>query len=220
MREFARSHPAVVLLTVLLILSVTITAGNAAKIWRFDGITITSGTTAANAVNWGADCNLYRTAANAIKTDDALTVALTTTLTGNTTVGGTLGVTGASTLTGALTANGAVTLGDAVGDTITVNGTPTFVEAVACSKTLTVTGNQTNTADLTVNGNTALGNAATDTITCTGRLILRTLGSDPLDGTPANRPAGSVGEIGYYSSGVYLCTDAATPTWVKVGPAA
>jgi hypothetical protein len=174
MREFARSHPAVVLLTVLLILSVTITAGNAAKIWRFDGITITSGTTAANAVNWGADCNLYRTAANAIKTDDALTVALTTTLTGNTTVGGTLGVTGASTLTGALTANGAVTLGD----------------------------------------------AATDTITCTGRLILRTLGSDPLDGTPANRPAGSVGEIGYYSSGVYLCTDAATPTWVKVGPVA
>lgn len=75
-----------------------------------------------------------------------------------------------------------------------------------------------NSAGMYVYGDTILGNASTDTITATGRLVLRTLGADPLDGTPGNRPAGSVGEIAYYSGVVYLCTNASTPTWVKVGP--
>lgn len=68
---------------------------------------------------------------------------------------------------------------------------------------------------LTVNGNTTLGNASTDTITLTGRAIFRTAASDPQHATPASRPAGSVGEICYYSGAWYGCTDAATPTWVK-----
>lgn len=75
-----------------------------------------------------------------------------------------------------------------------------------------------NSAGMYVYGDTILGNASTDTVTVGGRLILRTLGADPLDGTPGNRPAGSVGEIAYYSGVVYLCTNATTPTWVKVGP--
>lgn len=48
---------------------------------------------------------------------------------GNLTVNGNLAVTGTTTLTGAFTANGNSTLGDAVGDTVTINGTATFVNA-------------------------------------------------------------------------------------------
>ena len=72
--------------------------------------------------------------------------------------------------------------------------------------------------NLTVNGNTTLGNASTDTITHTGRCILRTLGSDPQDATPSNRPAGSVAEIAYYPTdgNMYFCTDASTPAWKKI----
>jgi hypothetical protein len=79
--------------------------------------------------------------------------------------------------------------------------------------TLSLTYSVSITGDLTVTGNTILGNAATDTITNTGRLIVRTLGSDPQDATPGNRPAGSVGEIAYYSTKMYFCTNTATPTW-------
>jgi hypothetical protein len=68
------------------------------------------------------------------------------------------------------------------------------------------------TADTSIdlNGNIILGSASTSSLTCTGRLIVRTLGSDPQDVTPANRPAGSVAEIAYY------CTNASTPTWEKI----
>lgn len=61
-----------------------------------------------------------------------------------------------------------------------------------------------------------LGAASTDIITCTGRMVLRTAGSDPQDATPASRPAGSVGEIVYYNAEMYFCTDASTPTWKKI----
>lgn len=70
--------------------------------------------------------------------------------------------------------------------------------------------------DLAVDGNTTLGNASTDTITHTGRAIFRTAASDPQHATPASRPAGSVGEIAYYSGKMYICTNAATPTWEKI----
>lgn len=72
-------------------------------------------------------------------------------------------------------------------------------------------------AGLTVTGTVSLGDAATDVVTMTGRLVLRTLASDPLDATPGNRPAGSVAEIAYYTGKLYLCTNAATPTWELVG---
>jgi hypothetical protein len=75
------------------------------------------------------------------------------------------------------------------------------------------------TIGLSVTGATQLGDASTDEITMTGRAILRTLGSDPLDATPGNRPAGSVKEIAWYGDAVYVCKSAATPEWLKVGPA-
>lgn len=135
---------------------------------------------------------------------DAATIA------GNTTVGGTLGVTGATTLTGAVTGNGAWTIGDAVGDTVTVNGTPTFKEAVITEKTISI------------QGNTTLGNAATDTITCTGAFIPRVVATDPMAATPADRPAGTQWEVARYGSRLYLCTDATVDTevWIIVGPPA
>jgi hypothetical protein len=64
-----------------------------------------------------------------------------------------------------------------------------------------------------INGAAKIGAASTDLITCTGRLITRTLASDPQDGTPANRPAGSLFELANYNSKLYLCIDATTPTW-------
>ena len=42
----------------------------------FDSLSITEGTTDANALNFGDDCNLYRESANALRTDDQLTVNL------------------------------------------------------------------------------------------------------------------------------------------------
>ena len=66
---------------------------------------------------------------------------------------------------------------------------------------------------LQVDGNTTLGNASTDLITLTGRAIFRTAASDPQHATAGSRPAGSVGEIVYYSGKMYFCTNAATPTW-------
>ena len=47
----------------------------------------------------------------------------------------------------------------------------------------------------------------------------RLLGSNPLDATPGNRPAGDLYDLGFYSGAVYICTSASTPTWVRVGPA-
>ena len=115
-----------------------------AKIWRFDGITITSGTTSANAINFGSDVAVYRDASARI-----------------------------------------------------------------------ANANKTYLMDDVI-----LGSATTKTITVGGRLVLRTLGADPLDATPGNRPAGTVNEIAVYSGGIYLCTNASTPTWVLIGPAA
>jgi hypothetical protein len=64
-----------------------------------------------------------------------------------------------------------------------------------------------------LNGNVEVGAASTETATFTSRLIVRTLDSDPKDATPANRPAGSTGEVAYYSGKLYICTDDSTPTW-------
>jgi len=124
-------------------------------------INLAPGTTAAKGIYFGSDVTLYRSAADTLKTDDALIVTGTLT-TGalsftNASASGTWAVTGATTLTGALTANGDVTLGNAAGDTITITGTPTFAEAVTCSKTLAVTGNGTVGGTLGVTGATTLG---------------------------------------------------------------
>jgi len=54
------------------------------------------------------------------------------------------------TLTSTLTANGNVTLGNAAGDTLTVNATPTFVAATTFSSTTTFNGAPTFNAAVTV----------------------------------------------------------------------
>ena len=202
-------------------------------------VNLESGTTAARGLYFGSDCVIYRSAASQLKlansmyvTGDTIlgdTAADSTTIAGNTTVGGTLGVTGASTVTGTLglgaspgttgalnlttaTANtGGIYLGDA-------NLYRTGTTALRTNSALTVDGATTLSGALNSNGATTLGDASTDTITCTGRLILRTCGSDPLHATPGSRPAGSVGEIALFGDRVYLCTNASTPTWIVVGP--
>lgn len=60
------------------------------------------------------------------------------------------------------------------------------------------------------------GAASTDTTTMTSRFIPRTTASDPQNVTPASRPAGTVNEIACYANKLYLCTNAATPTWEKI----
>jgi hypothetical protein len=100
-------------------------------------INLAPATAAAGGINFGVDTNLYRSAANTLKTDDALTVL----------------------------------------------------------------------------GNVAFGSASTNTVTCTSRLIPRLCASDPVDATPGNRPAGTLGEIARYGSYFYICTNASTPTW-------
>lgn len=64
-------------------------------------------------------------------------------------------------------------------------------------------------------GDITVGTASTNTLTMTSRFIPRTAASDPQDATPANRPAGSVGEIAFYNGKWYGCTSAATPAWEK-----
>jgi hypothetical protein len=89
-----------------------------------------------------------------------------------------------------------------------------FLVSSGGNLTLTTSGTDlTVTNNLLVHGNTTLGNASTDTVTHTGRMIVRTTASDPKHATAGSRPAGSVGEIAYYSGKMYFCTNAATPTW-------
>lgn len=70
------------------------------------------------------------------------------------------------------------------------------------------------TADTSIdlNGNVALGSASTSTLTCTGRLILRTLVTEPI----WTRPAGSTNEIAYYSGRLYYCIDGSIPEWKRL----
>lgn len=69
--------------------------------------------------------------------------------TGQTVIDDNLSVTGVATVTGAFFANGNITLGDAAGDTITVNGTTTFAQ------------NLTLTGDIAINGGDATTTATT-----------------------------------------------------------
>ena len=45
----------------------------------------------------------------------------------------------------------------------------------------------------------------------------RTVSLNPQDGTPASRPNSNyIGEVVYYSSNLYFCTNISTPTWKKI----
>lgn len=66
-------------------------------------------------------------------------------------------------------------------------------------------------------GNTTLGDASTDLITCNGRLNPRLCASDPLHATAGSRPAGTVGEIARYGGDFYICRNASTPEWSRIG---
>lgn len=96
-------------------------------------------------------------------------------------------------LCGAMTAGGDVT----VGTTADVDGDTEFMADLAVTQDVAIAGNLTVDADVT------LGDAAADTVTCNGRLILRTLATDPT----VLAPGGQTGEVGYYGGIVYICTD-------------
>ena len=70
-------------------------------------------------------------------------------------------------------------------------------------------------AKLDVAGTAKLGGASTDVLTMTGRVVFRTVASDPQHATPGSRPAGTLGEIVFYNGKWYGCTNASTPTWEK-----
>jgi len=65
---------------------------------------------------------------------------------------------------------------------------------------------------MTVYGSTNFGGSSTDLTTMTSRFLPRVLAADPKGVTP---PAGSVGEIAWYSGKLYICT-AVTPIWELV----
>jgi len=94
---------------------------------------------------------------------------------------------------------GAMTAGDnvTVGTTADVDGDTEFMADLAVTQDVAIAGNLTVDADVT------LGDAAADTATCNGRLILRTLATDPT----VLAPGGQKGEVGYYGGIVYICTD-------------
>ena len=54
------------------------------------------------------------------------------------------------------------------------------------------------------------------TLHVNGRFLVRTTASDPQDATAGSRPAGTVGEIAFYSGKMYICTNAGTPLWEKI----
>jgi len=130
----------------------------------------------------GTDTNLYRSAANTLRTDDNLIVNLD------------------------LTVNGNVTLGDGATDTVTINSGPvSLVNATAAADALEF-GAGANLAnlyrsandtlrtddslivnvDLTVNGNTTLGDATSDTVSFNARAA-----SDLIPSTNNTRNLGS-----------------------------
>lgn len=96
-------------------------------------------------------------------------------------------------LCGAMTVAGNAT----VGTTADVAGDTEFQTDLAVTQDAAIVGNLAVHADVT------LGDAAADTATCNGRLILRTLASDPT----VLAPGGTKGEVGYYGGIVYVCTD-------------
>jgi len=96
-------------------------------------------------------------------------------------------------LCGAMTVAGNAT----VGTTADVAGDTEFQTDLAVTQDVAIAGNLTVDADVT------LGDAAADTATCNGRLILRTLATDPT----VLAPGGQKGEVGYYGGIVYVCTD-------------
>jgi hypothetical protein len=124
-----------------------------------------SDTTTSVGMTIGGDSNLYRSAANTLKTDDNLIVDLD------------------------LSVNGNTTLGDSNADTVTINAGPvSLVNATATSDalefgaganlanlyrsandTLKTDDSLTVDVNLTVNGNTTLGDATSDTVTFTAR---------------------------------------------------
>lgn len=90
---------------------------------------------AADAMEFGSGvdlANLYRSAADTLKTDDAMLI------------GGTLGVTGATTLTGDLTANGNATLGSDALDTVTINAGPVNLPNATAAADALVLGGDAN----------------------------------------------------------------------------
>jgi len=144
-----------------------------------DTVTINAGpvnlpnaTSAADALVLGVDANLYRSAADTLRTDDNLIVD------------GNLTVNGGSTSINSTT----ITLGDAATDTVTINAGPVNLPNATSAADALVFGADANlyrsandvlrtddslivNTNFNVNGNTTLGDAYTDTVLITGKLL-------------------------------------------------
>jgi len=160
---------------------------------RANGGSVTTTQTTFNLVNTTATTLNVGGAATAITMGDV--TSATTTIRGGTLVGNlttqnlfnttatTLNIGGAATtveigaatgttsVNNALTVDGNVTLGDASGDTVTVNGTTTFAGA-AVTTTLagsgSIAGTLTVAGSTTLNGAVTVGDASADTVTVNG----------------------------------------------------
>lgn len=161
------------------------------------------------------DTNLYRSAADTLKTDDAFlsvgnittNARLTSTTSASSAQALLLSVTGEGYGRFLQTSDGVMNWGDGT----SARDTNLYRSA---ANVLRTDDSFLVNLNLTVNGNTTLGNASTDLITCTGRLILRTVASDPT----ANATAGTLNEIVVYNGKVYLkITGTGTDTnWVAL----
>lgn len=170
---------------------------------------------------WGSgsatgDTNLYRSAADTLKTDDALLVAGTLGVTGATTLSSTL-ASGALTVTGAASTTTSVTAGTTVtatlGDITATNGN---IVASTAGKGLQVkTGSNAKAGTATANGSTAV-TVSTTAVTANSMIFL---GGQTPAGTPS---APYLFAVTPGTSFQFKCaaSDTGTIAWMIVEPAA
>lgn len=130
-------------------------------------------------VTWVGDTTLYRSAANTLKTDDALVVAGSFSLTGAASLGAAVTITGAATLSSSLAVTGVTSLANdlkvntnkfvvtASSGNTAIAGTLAVTNAATLSSTLGVTGAVTLASTLGVTGVATFNNSLTVTATST-----------------------------------------------------
>jgi hypothetical protein len=123
-------------------------------------------------------------------TSTGVTFPFPVTFTGNQSVSGTFTVAGLSTL------NGSVVLGDAVGDTITVNGTTTFVGPITVPDASFTNAKLANVPTATFKGRTTAGTGVPEDLTVTQAtaLLNAVVGDSGAGGTKGLVPAPAAGD--------------------------
>ncbi len=123
-------------------------------------------------------------------------------------------ITGSLTLTGNLTVNGNTTLGDAVGDTLTVNATSTFVGPVTVPDASFANAKLANMATQTIKGRTTAGTGVPEDLSATqATAILNAVtGDSGTGGVKGLVPAPAAGDA---AAGRFL---SAAGTWLAAVP--